>query len=152
MKKTFVLTVILTLLCATITFAQPSEHVMSSVKDLIRVQNDLDIIIKNIISCEYDKASMEKTLKFDSELLSSIFNKCHTNYNKGDSNLVRRETDTIFYIASVYRLSINGILLYLEDKNNYEAYFLDSVAQYKAGKLALDQFRQTLEKAYKTKI
>ena len=152
MKKIFILTVILTLLCTTITFAQPSEHVMSSVKDLIRVQNDLDIIIKKIISCEYDKVSMEKTLRFDSELLSSIFNKCHNNYSKEDSNLVRRETDTIFYIASIYRLSINGILLYLEDKNNYEAYFLDSVAQYKVGRLTLDQFRQTLEKVYKIKI
>lgn len=152
MKKTFVLTLIITFLCTTITFAQPSEHVMLSVKDLIRVQNDLDIIIKKIISCEYDKVSMEQTLKFDSELLSSIFNKCHTNYNKEGSNLLRRETDTIFYIASVYRLSINGILLYLEDKNNYEVYFLDSIAQYKVGKLALDQFRQTLEKVYKVKI
>ncbi|WGX74748.1 hypothetical protein QJS64_11340 [Paraclostridium bifermentans] len=152
MKKTFVLTLILTLLCTAIAFAQPSEHVMSSVKDLIRVQNDLDIIIKKIISCEYDKVSMEKTLKFDSELLSSIFNKCHTNYSKVDSNLVRRETDTIFYIASVYRLSINGVLLYLEDKNNYEVYFLDSVTQYKVGRLTLDQFRQTLEKVYKSKI
>lgn len=95
---------------------------------------------------------MEKTLRFDSELLSSIFNKCHNNYSKEDSNLVRRETDTIFYIASIYRLSINGILLYLEDKNNYEAYFLDSVAQYKVGRLTLDQFRQTLEKVYKIKI
>lgn len=152
MKKTFILTAILTLLCTTITFSQPSEHVMSSVKDLIRVQNDLDMIIKKIISCEYDKVSMEKTLKFDGEILSSIFNKCNTNYIKGDSNLVRRETDTIFYIASIYRLSINGILLYLEDKNNYEACFLDSVAQYKGGSLALDQFRQTLERVYKIKI
>ncbi|WP_290059977.1 hypothetical protein [Paraclostridium bifermentans] len=152
MKKTFVLTLILSLLCTTTIFAQPSEHVILSVKDLIRVQNDLDIIIKKIISCEYDKISMEQTLKFDSEVLSSIFNKCHTNYNKEASNLSRRETDTIFYIASVYRLSINGILLYLEDKNNYEVYFLDSIAQYKVGKLALDQFRQTLEKVYKVKI
>lgn len=152
MKKTFILTLILTFLCTTITFGQPSEHVILSVKDLIRVENDLDIIIKKIISCEYDKTSMEKTLKFDREVLSSIFNKCHANYNKEDSNLLRRETDTIFYIASVYRLSINGILLYLEDKNNYEAYFLDSITQFKLGKLALDQFRQTLEKVYKVKI
>ena len=152
MKKTFVLTLILTLLCTTISFAQPGEHVMSSVKDLIRVQNDLDIVIKIIISCDYDKVSMEKTLKFDSEVLSGIFNKCHANYKKQDSNLLRRESDTIFYIASIYRLSINGILLYLEDQNNYEAYFLDSIDQYKGGNMSLDRFRQTLEKVYKVKI
>ncbi|WP_156344295.1 hypothetical protein [Paraclostridium bifermentans] len=77
---------------------------------MIRVQNDLDIIIKKIISCEYDKVSMEKTLRFDSELLSSIFNKCHNNYSKEDSNLVRRETDTIFYILTY----IIGICILVE--------------------------------------
>ena len=152
MKKTLISTLIITLLCTTISFANPNEHITLAVKDLTRVENDLGIIIKNIISCEYNEESIRKTLEFDSGIISSIYSRCSMNHKKGDPNIIKREVNTILYICSVYGLAINGILLYLEDKNSNEAYFLDSISEYRMGIITLEEFKKFLNKTYKVDL
>ncbi|MGL5714582.1 MAG: hypothetical protein ACRCX2_16295 [Paraclostridium sp.] len=150
MKKVLCSVLTIIFLTSSISFAQPSQGTTASIKSLEMVNNNLGIIVKNIISRTYEDESIKKDLKYNSSLLETIYNDTLFEYkedlkNKDKTTLQKRVEGTVFYIASLYSLSINGIALYLEDKSANESFLLDAISEYREGGIALSVLKNFLK-------
>lgn len=152
MKKVLSITLITLLLSTTISFCQPSNNTIASVKDLNMVEDNLGIIIKNILLGEYDEVAIRKSLRFNESILQNIYNNTIIEYKADKAPLKRREDVSILYISALYKLSINALDLYLDDKNMNDMFLLDSISEYREGNQILNIFKETLRKSYKIDI
>ncbi|GAA0105351.1 hypothetical protein UT300013_19750 [Paraclostridium sordellii] len=56
------------------------------------------------------------------------------------------------HISVKYDLAINGLLVYLEDKELNENYFCESISEYELSKINLIKFINYINENYKVKI
>ena len=150
MKKILYLALVMIFLTTSISFSQPSDETMKSIKSLELINNNLSLVIKDILSGKYDEESIIKDLKYNNSLVKSIYNETIFEYKediniKNKTTLQKREEGTIFYIATLYSLAINGITLYLEDKSANETFLLDAISEYRQGTQALNAFKDVFK-------
>ncbi|MGL4450445.1 MAG: hypothetical protein ACRCTZ_04555 [Sarcina sp.] len=146
MKKILYLALIMVFLTTSISFSQPNDDTMKFIKSLELINNNLSLVVKDILSGNYDEESIRKDLEYNNSLVKSIYNEAVFEYKedksiKNKTTLQKREEGTIFYIATLYSLAINGITLYLEDKSVNEMFLLDAICEYRQGTKALNVFK-----------
>lgn len=139
MKKISVVLIFI-MMCTSITFAEsrPKKETIKSLNELSQIDNDLHVIIDNIISNKFDINKEKDSLAFVRSRLGEVISINYTYYNSKDLDLLNnRESAVMIYIASLYGLTVNGLLLYLEDTDHNDAFLIDAIAEYKSGNTAL---------------
>lgn len=150
MKKILYLSLVMIFLTTSISFSQPSDDTMKFIKSLDLINNNLSLVVKDILSGKYDEESIKKDLEYNNSLVKSIYNDAIFEYKediniKNKTTLQKREEGTIFYIATLYSLAINGITLYLEDKSVNDTFLLDAISEYRQGTQALNTLKGVLK-------
>lgn len=140
MKKTLVLTLSFLLIFTNISFAD-TNMVTKSIKDLEMVNNNIDIMIKSILSNDaIDKEDIFKQVAFNESILAGNSNTFSNLYAKEKDFKLKRSYSSILYINSLYELALSSLLIYLNDENNLDA-FLDSSASLVNGNALLLQLK-----------
>lgn len=150
MKKIIIASfIIVSLIGCNITFAQPTIDSVELTQDLIRINNDLGIAIRNTLKEKPDKDAITKDINFIKTRLDSALNKVNT-LDKPNANLLKkREYETIKHIITLNLLTVNGLLLYLQDSSAYEKFLLDAIGEYNTARDALKSLKDSLSTAYK---
>lgn len=146
MKKIISLTIVAIMLMTSVSFAQPNNDTITSLKELTEINNDIGIVIRNILTCGYDVNSENQTLTYNRGIVKQVLGRSYSNYNQYGSDLIEnREATSLIYIASLYALSINGLSIYLEDTEKNEKYLFDAITQYRDANIALLEFKTSIK-------
>lgn len=133
-------------------FAQPENISTKSAKELRRISESLNLTIDLILDNNYNKDEIIKNMDFQKKRLNLILSEINLSQNtESDNLLIMREYATILYITGAYRLAINGISLYVQDKKDRN-YFLDAIVELREGDRTLSELIDALKKGYKVTI
>lgn len=119
------------------TGAVPATIEERNLNTLSQVSNEIRIELDKVMSENYNKDDVIKTLKYNSGLLHSILNdhiKSITNYN--DLNLRKIRLDQML-IATLYAMAINDILIYLENPDYNKERLFDALIELRYGNTVL---------------
>lgn len=104
---------------------------------LTQVSNEIRIELDKVMSENYNKDNVTKTLKYNSGLLHSILNdhiKSINNYN--NISLRKIQLDQML-IATLYNMTINDILLYMENPDYNKERLFDALVELRYGNTVL---------------
>lgn len=140
MKKFLTLTLCFILLFTNTSYCQ-SNNVKTAIQDLDTVNNRVTIMIKEITGDEpLNIDELTKDIKFCESILASS-SKQISNLYPLESNLeLKRTYSTILYTISLYGLSLNSMLVYINDDSKTN-YFIDTCYSFKQGTISLDYLK-----------
>lgn len=104
---------------------------------LTQVSNEIRIELDKVMSENYNKDNVTKTLKYNSGILHSILNdhiKSITNYN--NTSLRKIQLDQML-IATLYNMAINDILIYMENPDYNKERLFDALVELRYGNTVL---------------
>ncbi|RDY25634.1 hypothetical protein CHL78_017205 [Romboutsia weinsteinii] len=146
MKKLIATTMSFFIIFTTISFASPNEVVSSSINDLTRIGNDIDIILKKIIlDDKVSEEEIKKMVNFDRTLIDEILINIGREYKNTDDLKIKRNYNGITTIASIYGASLNAILIQIQNKSDI-TYLYNAISEYSAGKTSLDELINQADK------
>lgn len=128
MKKAISLILIFILLNCNLSFAQPY---VNYIQELSQLDKEINLITKSILSNNYNEEDITKSLDYINNRLNSI--SINTEYKNASDLYVRRDYLILSYITSMFKLSVNDLLIYLSNPNSNINYLMDSISIHKNG-------------------
>ena len=148
MKKIIAYILVVSLTCSFTTFntfAEKRDSTTETVEELKRISESINLNMRTLISGDYNKESLIKNLKFITTQLNSIVKNVQISGQEDSENLLKkREYSTILAIISLYLLAINGMMIFLEDQNDYE-FLLDSAAEIQTADMFLEKISSSIK-------
>lgn len=147
-KKIFITLLIIVLLPVNSIFAvEKNATIVNSTRELNRISESLQLNIKSILSNNYDKDEIEKILNYNISSINTIYNNLNIANTSEPGLITKKDYSTISYIASLFKLSINNLLLYLDNPKETK-YLFESIGNYQTGSNVLFEFKNYVNTNY----
>ncbi|UPA32062.1 hypothetical protein L0P85_07980 [Terrisporobacter glycolicus] len=138
MKKILALTLCFLLLFTNTSYGQPN-NIKTAIQDLDTVNNRVNLMIKEITGDEpLNINELTKDIKFCESILASNSKQISNSYSAETDIQLRRTYSTILYTIALYELSLNNMLVYINDDSK-TSFFIDTCAVFKQGTISLHE-------------